>query len=234
MGASGSLKIFRLSLAVCMTAAWAGLSVGGEGGTPPGGQQPENPPEKKERFVYEPRNRRDPFVFTREVVFVDEAPARRPMPGIDTTGKTPVEVEKGLTKEQLEAIVFKAMSSVREAETLMENNAYANAIKACDDGLRELEKGKEDARIAEIRERLLRLRKAADRLRLRREAEIDFKGKDLQVTGIVARERKPQVLINNHVLTKGSTIPGTEAQIEEIRPGLIICRYKGFKVKLQP
>ncbi len=220
-----------IGIAICVgvVAAWIG-TVAASGEQP--GEVEKAP--RRDKFVYEKKNRRDPFVFTREETFVE-----KPSPG---TGKAPVgpgivapsapEVEKGLTKEELAAITFKAQAAIREAEVLIATGGYVNAIKACDEGLRALEKGKDEGVVSEIRDHLLRMRKAADRLRLRREAEIDFKGKDLQVVGIVAREKKPQVLINNHILTKGSTIPGSDIQIEEIRSGVIICRYKGFKVKL--
>ncbi|MCX7806301.1 MAG: hypothetical protein N3A38_14100, partial [Planctomycetota bacterium] len=106
--------------AICVGVAWIGAVAAG--GEPPG-----ETPLKKDKFVYEWKNRRDPFVFSREETFVE-----KPLPG---TGKpsvqpgvgapiVPTTVERGLTKEELEAITFKAQAAVSEAEALMMTGGY--------------------------------------------------------------------------------------------------------------
>lgn len=187
--------------------------------TPPANAFADEPP-----FVYDDGGRRDPFTFTKPIITKNESVPGQP----DQISPNTVVI----LKEQAER-------SYNTAEQLMMAGNAREAITACDKGLeafREFKNIEEVPDLQEMRERLFRLRKAADRLRTRSDAEQAFKNLNLRVSGVVARDRDSRAIVNNKVVGKGDLILASDnsegAIVDDIVPGRVIVRFRGYKMVL--
>ncbi|MCW8133638.1 MAG: hypothetical protein KIS92_25055 [Planctomycetota bacterium] len=174
-------------------------------------------------FVYDDGGRRDPFTFTKPIIAPTET-----APGPDQIAPSTLIV----LKEQAER-------NYLLAEQLMMAGNPREAITACDKGLegfREIKNIEEVPDLQDMRERLFRLRKAADRLRSRADAEQAFKNLNLRVSGVVARDRDSRAIVNNKVVGKGDLILASDnsegAIVDDIVPGRVVVRFRGYKMVL--
>lgn len=204
----------------------------GEPVPPPPAPAPQAEPEKKpqpveEAFRFDKGERRDPFTFAKGA-------AIRPGPGPDPEPGPPP-----INPAEIQAKKAEAEQHYAAAEEDMLDSKSVEAVQKCDKGL---EVFKDIPNIAtykelqDIRERLFRLRKAAERIRTRQEAERDFGALAIRVTGVVARERNSHAIVNAKVVSKGELVPttqdGPDIVVDEILPQQVVFLFRGFRMML--
>ncbi|MCY3020544.1 MAG: hypothetical protein NTW87_16100 [Planctomycetota bacterium] len=84
-----------------------------------------------------------------------------------------------------------------------------------------------------VREKLLDLRRAADRLWQRQEAERQFRELDLRVSGVIASGRHALAIVNGRTATRGAVVATSDNQmvtVDEIRPDHVVFVWRGFKI----
>ncbi len=223
------LKRCRRLIFTLRTSLAAGLLVGGllgfssvRGGEEKG-QLFMDPEAEPWKFVDD--GMRDPFTFIR----VKEAEVK-----IET-------VESVTPKDPRIRIEQEAREKLAKAETQFKSAQYKSAITNCDEGLESISKLEKDVRlpevsIQEIREKLYSLRTAAERLYNRKIAEQAFKQLNIKVTGVVAKNRNSLAIVNSRVVTRGDLIESTDqsggAIVDEILPGRVILRFRGYRMEL--
>ena len=180
----------------------------------------------------EQRDRRDPFTFTKQIEVVATPDLKN------------IRTERGpnLPPEQVEEKRKAAEELCHQAESsLMTMNAQ-QSLADCDKGL---EVFKNVPNIADpqltglqvLHENLLRVRKAAQQVLAREQANVDFSRLNLRITGIVARQKRPQAIINGEIVDKGAII-GTSKDnkdavvVEDILPEQVIFLFHGYEMSL--
>jgi hypothetical protein len=164
---------------------------------------------------------RDPFTFWKEV------PKE---PGEGGNIRTQQEIIRELQDS--------AEKSYLVAERAMKDSRHAEAVQACDKGLDSLSNlgPQEEPAIQELHERLYRLRRAADRLQKRAEAEAAFRNLNIKVSGVIAKLHHPMAIVNNHIVGKGGLIETTESEgaiyVDDIQPSRVIVRFRGYRIEL--
>lgn len=119
----------------------------------------------------------------------------------------------------------------REART-------AEVISACDKGLEALKDIASIAKFPDLlqsREKLLDLRRAGEQVRLRLQAEKKFGDLNLRLTGVVARERHSQAIVNGKIVGKGEVVSlgdNNDVVVDEIRPDQVIFLFQGYRMAL--
>jgi hypothetical protein len=92
--------------------------------------------------------------------------------------------------------------------------------------------------LREIRDSLSRLKKAAERLVLRRQAEAAFRNLGVRVTGVVWQPMDSRAVVNGQVVRKGNILAvgepsaGENVYVEDILPEQVIVNYRGYKMRL--
>lgn len=163
-------------------------------------------------------NRRDPFAFTLNI-----AEEYTPPPLVAADSVAPA-------KYYAEAVTafFELTNEDKITETLAK----------CDAGLKILaddQNASADPRKQELRENLLDLRKAAQRVSQRIQSEKKFKTIDLKLTGIVRRSHGSQAIVNNRAVRKGDVVAGSDSGVvvlEEIRTDEVVVVFEGFRMLL--
>ena len=192
----------------------------------------------EKRFVFDPKGRRDPFTFRRKPdpdVITGVNPAE---PGPPGGGVEPTTVELMVLKEKSEKLYGEAEESFMN---LNKDGRAVEVVLKCDKGL---EVFKDVANIAkytmllEVREKLLDLRKAAERIRQRQEAEKKFKELNIRVTGVVVRDRRSQAIISGRggPASRGTVVAASEsydATVDDIRDDQVIFLFQGYRMALQ-
>jgi hypothetical protein len=183
--------------------------------------EPPVPKEPEERpFVFRDEGR-DPFCFWGR----EQLPTRE--------GGAPAPVDEERIKE--------AKDNYQAAEARMLSRRFAEAVQHCDDGVTKLNAvsaaKRAEAKTDELYERFFRLRRAADRLQKRMDAEKAFKSLNLKVTGVVAREHRSMAIINNQTVGKGGLIKTETSKkgavyVDDIRPNRVVLRFSGFRMEL--
>ena len=207
------------------------------GEAPPAGAPPvapeasnEKPAQVEETFNFVPGDRRDPFTFTKVI------------PKLATpTNSTNNPLEEDQTQKRMDAAQIAAKKSealnyysMAEA-ALMDMNA-TESMARCDRGLEVFKDVQMNLykELQEVRDVLLRLRKAAERIRQRQDAERDFSQMNIQLTGVVARDKNSQAIINAKVVTKGDVVPtsteGGDIVVSDILPQQVVFIYRGYKM----
>ena len=83
---------------------------------------------------------------------------------------------------------------------------------------------------------LIRMRKAAERIKQRQDAERDFNQMNIKLTGVVAREKNSQAIVNAKVVTKGDVVPssneGVDVVVADILPQQVVFVFRGYKMML--
>ena len=213
--------------AMLLTVCAAALGVEGAPGE---GAQAEKKPDE---YVLGPADRRDPFSFTKAL---PEAP--KPL---DRTNRQEDD-DKALKidAQQIQARKVKALEHYQLAEAALMNMNATESVLQCDNGLNVFKDLKMNfyKELQDVRDQLLRLRKAADRIHQRQDAERDFTTMNLRLTGVVAREKNSQAIVNAQVVTKGSIVSssssqeGAEVVVADILPQQVIFVFRGYRIKL--
>lgn len=178
-----------------------------------------------ETFIFEPGDRRDPFSFTRQIPHPVE-----PLNPVVVDLVDPLKLDPAaVAQKRMDALTQYSLAE----QSLMSDNA-ADAVQRCDAGLEvfhdvALHQYRE---LQEIRDTLLRLRKAAERAKMRADVEREFSMMQLHVTGIVFRDRNPQAIVNAAVVSKGDVVNETVI-VADIRQNEVCVLYKGFKLALE-
>jgi len=222
--------LHRWGLTALLLAAplWAGEP-------PPPGPAPapapeaEKKPPPEEIFIFEPGDRRDPFSFCKELPKIAA-------PSLATTNDAG-EVVK-MDPAQIAMKKMEAMTHYNLAEqSLLEMNA-ADSMVHCDKGLEVFKDVpmKDYKELQEVRDMLMRMRKAAERIKQRQDAERDFTMMNIKLTGVVAREKNSQAIVNAKVVTKGDVVPsaneGVDVVVADILPQQVVFVFRGYKMML--
>jgi len=88
--------------------------------------------------------------------------------------------------------------------------------------------------LLEIRERLTDLRRAGERLKSREDAEAEFERIGVRLTGVVAREKHSQAIVNGKTVSKGDIVSANNESVDivvdDIRPDQVIFLFRGYRV----
>ena len=176
--------------------------------------------EPEAAWTFDKGDLRDPFTFWKEV------------PKEKTPGGGTVDPRKFIEEKQQSA-----ETNYLVAERAMKDSRHQPAVEACDKGLQELAAlPPDDPGVQELYERLYRLRRAADRLQKRADAEDAFRRLNIKVSGVVAKEHRPLAIVNNKTVSKGALIetPDVEGSVyvDEIQPNRVIVRFRGYRIEL--
>lgn len=186
-------------------------------------------------FKFEMGERRDPFVF------IAKAPVA-PVEGTTTPGPQGDQPGINLSNETIAKVKAEAEAFYAEAErAFLEFSREGKAVEAiakCDEGLNlftQYQRASTVPQWQEIREKLFDLRKAADRIRQRQDAIRKFEELNIRLTGIVAKERNSQAIVNSRTVRKGDVVAAGESSdvvVDEIRPDQVVFVFQGFKMAL--
>jgi len=184
-------------------------------------------------FIFNPNGRRDPFVFA----LMPDIPNTAPIvaegkdlgKGTITPGRMSAAVLKRM-KEEAEAIYQSAEASFMDGNVL-------STIHNCDKGIDVFKKTTDIGtyrELLEIRERLTDLRRAGERLKSREDAEAEFERIGVRLTGVVAREKHSQAIVNGKTVSKGDIVSANNESVDivvdDIRPDQVIFLFRGYRV----
>jgi len=216
---------------------------GGEPVPPPptGAEKPaeekkteEKKPSDEKPWVFESRGRRDPFTFAIKPTIVPDA----------IPGTTPGEIQIVLDPALIRQKKAEAEAKYAEAENIFmdigKEGRSMEAIAKCDEGLKVLSDANTNyGSIPEwqpVRAHLENLRKASERMKQRQDAEKKFREVNIRLTGVVARERKSQAIVNGKTVSKGDIVAASDnydVSVDDIHPDQVVfVTPDGFKVKL--
>jgi len=183
-------------------------------------------------FNFDPQDRRDPFTFTKVVAPTQIISTNDPSTSTESGPK------KVMRADEVEAKRREAEAQyVRGERNLMDTEA-TKAVADCDRGLevfKDIPNIGDYRDLQDVRERLFRLRKASERMRMRQDAEREFVRLNLKVTGIVARDRNSQAIINATIVNKGDLVAtvgdsNDVVVVENILPDQIVFLFRGYKI----
>ena len=220
----------------------ASAAFAGDAPPPNAPAAPEAPPEEKKSSSVEevtytviPGDRRDPFTFLKVVPKVSQQVD--PSNGNPGGGTNPEDAHR-LDAAQIAQKRGDALNFYNSAEmALMDMNA-AESMARCDHGLEVFKDVQMNfyPALQEVRDLLLRLRKAADRVRQRQDAERDFNMMNIHLTGVVARERNSEAIVNTKIVGKGDVVPtsqeGVDVVVADIQPQQVVFIFRGYKMIL--
>jgi len=202
----GSIAFRQLMVSLAVLAAGMGSGVCAEG-------------IEEKPWKFEGGDRRDPFAFTLKM----EMEAKPDVPPEAMNSVAPA------------TYYAEAMSAFRE---LNKEDRVQEAIAKCDAGLKILAEDpntSENPRKLELRENLLDLRKAAQRVSQRMETERKFKTINLKLTGIVRRSQGSQAIVNNRAVRKGDVVAAADSSVvvlDEIRSDEVVVVFEGVRMSL--
>ncbi len=195
-------------------------------------------------FVYEIRGR-DIFTYRQpsasrgaadliddDVIFtVDDSEVPiGPEPGDDDP--TDISAEERKKAEAAKWVKYakdKAAEKYNVSERLFAEQDFAGALKLCEVAINNLDQVNADA--PDLYERLVRMRKASEGLKLRTEVEKEFAELTIGINSIVFKEHSPAAVINGLVLKEGQFVADTNAQVLQIERGYVVFLYRGYKVR---
>ena len=234
----------RLASAVLMALAFQAALSAGQPPPPPAPPVAIEAPKEEAKtvedkpFVFEPRNRRDPFAFIKQVALPAEPP-----PLGDTTNPGEA-ISSVIDMEKIRQILAQAEVEYKEAESafldIAKDGKAQEVVSKCDKGLKLFADIPNPAAVPQllgIREKLSDLRKAGDRIKQRQEADKRFRDVRLRLTGVVARDRGSRAIINGKILGKGEVLTAGEnynVVIEDIRSDrVVVISPEGYKMLLE-
>jgi len=166
-------------------------------------------------------NKRDPFTIWEEKVVKPPTPIGGDwQPPTPTKNTTPI---PGVN----EVDVRKINEMVQDAYNLFYVGNYDDSIKVCQKTLNILETASAGTL---AQERCMRLLKAAQKLKSRKEVEDEFKKLPILIKGIVWRPKSSFAVINDKVMKAGEIVGESGARVYEIYPDEVVFVYKGLKV----
>jgi hypothetical protein len=205
------------------------------GGEPPAPETAKKPVDEKP-FVFEVRNRRDPFCFRRKPD-IPTAPGPEPI-----VGKAGGDDTKDIDQAQVEKRKADSEKAYTEAESAFleigRDGRAPDIIAKCDVGLDVLKDVPNIAKYPEllsVREKLLDLRRAADNMRLRQIAEKKVGEMNIRLTGVVFRDRHSRAIVNGKPVGRGAVVAvsdSNEVIVDEIKPDQVVFVFQGYKMML--
>lgn len=183
----------------------------------------EQQPARDDSFVFEVSGRRDPFSFTREIPQIQSV-----SPGGEVATETKIDPAKIAQKR------FEALTQYSLAENLFTEDNFIDALRHCDTGL-EVFKDipmRDYRELQEIRDSLIRLRKASERLKQRGDVEREFSLMNVKLTGVVSRAKNSEAIVNQKIVRRGDFIPTPEQNVivTEILPEHVVFTYKEYRI----
>ena len=165
--------------------------------------------------IVKPRGRRDPFTFA----FRPEIPQQpiEKRPEINIAGN-----------------VANADQQLDQAERALMERRVGECIERCEAArasLKDTPAGRSE--IEGLRQSLLRTRKAGEAMRERDEATAAFGKLNLTVSGVIARQRKSQAIVNGLLVREGQTIPADANEtlmIERITSEQVVVNFRGYRM----
>jgi len=232
-------QVWWVAPAILVALSAPALSVPAWGGEAPKAPEAAPEPDKKsvveDNYLVVPGDRRDPFTYTK---VVPKLAQENPNSAIANNNTNEPTIDQRLDPAQIAAKKAEAMSFYNQAEgALMDMNAV-DAMNKCDAGLlvfKDLQMNyyKE---LQDVRDVLLRLRKASERVKQRQDAERDFNLMNIHLTGVVARERNSEAIVNAKIVGKGDVVPsnteGVDVVVADIQPQQVVFIFRGYKMML--
>ena len=123
----------------------------------------------------------------------------------------------------------KAAEKYNVSERLFAEQDFVGSLKLCEAAINNLDQVNADA--PDLYERLVRLRKASEGLKVRAEVEKEFAELTISINGIVFKEHSPAAVINGLVVKQGQFVADTNAQVFKIERGYVVFLYRGYKVR---
>jgi hypothetical protein len=169
-------------------------------------------------YDFDPHNRRDPFTFLREVKLDD--------------GKAvvvqPVRVDIDKLHDQAGDLYQKAYADMAEMNTTEVKRRCGEALKL----LGKVPQVPMVWKVEELRQNLMALNKAAEKLHQRREAQKAFDDMRLSVTGVVTRGHAAHAIINGKILRAGDGLESADEPVvvESIAQDKVILLYRGYRM----
>jgi hypothetical protein len=115
----------------------------------------------------------------------------------------------------------------------------ARAARACEQGMEEFKDVPELFRYPELeiaKGRLLRARKASETMRLRQTAQRDFDAMKIQITGVMAKPKNSQAIINSEIVRKGSMIKSSseaaDVMVDDIYSDRVVFVFRGYRMMM--
>jgi len=225
----------------CFTAALALASL-----PAPGVEGPlvEKKPRGEEKpFEFAAENDRDPFTFRRKPIVQARDTVR------DTTSTLPPGPVTAVSAEAIRQKTADMEKWYGEAELAFmlqtgRDTRLSEVAFKCDKGLELLKDLPDVTRcpdpvavrdLLQVKEKLLELRRAGERVRQRQDAEKKFRDMNIRLTGVVARERRSQAIVNGKIVGKGEVVAVSENNdvvVDEIQPDQVIFLFQGYKMSL--
>lgn len=171
-------------------------------------------------WKFDAGNRRDPFAYN--LNFPEEHQYLKPRP---------------VVKDSVLPAKYYA-EAVQAFFELTSEDKITETLAKCDAGLKILAEDpntSENPWKQELRENLLDLRKAAQRVSQRIQTEKKFKAIDLRLTGIVRRNHGSQAIVNNRTVRKGDVVAAADSSVvvlDEIRTDEVVVVFEGFRMSL--
>ncbi|HEY3319641.1 MAG TPA: hypothetical protein VGP72_04105 [Planctomycetota bacterium] len=189
-------------------------------------------------WKFESNNRRDPFSFRNPPTEIEKTAEVPGTPGVPVGPKGPSPEDIAKKREQAEKLY--AVAEAAFLEISREPQRVVEALGKCDEGLKVFADEPTAGSVPEwqaVRGKLESLRKAADILKRRQDAEKKFRDSNLRLTGVVAREKRSQIIVNGKALGRGGVLKvadNYEVSVDEIRPeSVIFMTPEGFKMQLE-
>jgi hypothetical protein len=169
---------------------------------------------------FEHRGRRDPFTFIRDV-------PKEPLINIDTKVKRPLfDVQANLQSvEQL----------YTEAQSRFVAGDFQNSLKACELALKTMCGFPTDVVIADgvrLKSEVALLHRAAQRQAQRIEAQNAFEQLNVKLSGVIARARGSQAILNGNIVREGQvvTFASDAIVIESITDEQVLLNFRGYRM----
>ena len=164
-------------------------------------------------FKFNPGDRRDPFTFARR-------------PDIRNVVKEPERIDFSRN-------IRDAQQWLSDAEVAALERRSSACVQKCDLALNSLKDAPKDAGVEPLRQSLSRLRRAAESMLRRDEALAAFQKLNVTVTGVVARPRKAQAIVNGMVVREGQSLAAAENEsliVEKISSDQVVLNFRGYRV----
>ncbi|HYG74082.1 MAG TPA: hypothetical protein VEK08_03675 [Planctomycetota bacterium] len=238
-------KLFATMLAAVLLLCISGSVRAGEPVVPPpdpgtgAAAEPAAQPDKKnDKWIFDPRGRRDPFTFSITPKIGDDSGSTTP--GVDKPtepGKVDID-PKLIIAKQKEAENLYNEAEIGFLEVGQEGHAI-EVIAKCDAGMKVFADTPNAGTVPEwqpVRNRLEALRKAAERMKMRQDSRKKFDESNMRLTGIVARDRGSRAIVNGERVGKGDLVTSGEnyvVSVDDIQQDqVILVTPESFKVKL--
>lgn len=191
----------------------------------------DSKPVQDETYVVVQNNRRDPFTAFKIVPKMPETPQTGNVSGNEEP------ISNGLSAEQIAAKREEAKGQLFYSESWL-IDVPEKSIEFADKGLAALNgiELQHYPDLTEIRDALLRARKAAVSLKQERDVWREFAGMNPRVSGIVARPQHSQAIINGKIVGVGENVDlggDNTAIVTSIVPQMVVVTYRGYKFDME-